>query len=148
MARPAASSVTAPRRRPKKRRSAASSIPAVIFALSVVATVISRYPPLAYNLAVHGTFRVLLASSFVLSGAAHFHAPMYKFYASMVPLPYKAFWIYSTGTAMIVSGLGLAFSWRSSLEIFTASLLRSRGILSSVVRCPWLSPDSHFSSHT
>jgi uncharacterized membrane protein len=71
--------------------------------------VISRYPPLAYNLAVHGTFRVLLASSFVLSGAAHFHAPMYKFYASMVPLPYKAFWIYSTGTAMIVSGLGLLY---------------------------------------
>jgi uncharacterized membrane protein len=80
-----------------------------MFALSIVATVISKYPPLAYNIGVHGTFRVLLAVSFVLSGAAHFYAPLYAFYESMVFLPFKGFWIYSTGVAMIGSGLSLLY---------------------------------------
>jgi uncharacterized membrane protein len=70
------------------------------FLLSIVATVLS-YTRYAEQSFIFWLFRLLLSLFFALLGAAHFVRSLYRFYASMVFLPGKGFWIYSTGFAMI-----------------------------------------------
>lgn len=99
----------------RARQAAASTsfVPILIFGLSVLATVISQ-TRLARNEALYRAFTVLLSASFTLSGLAHFHAPLFPFYRSMVFLPGAAFWIYSTGALMVASGLALLSErWRA-----------------------------------
>lgn len=83
-------------------------VPLLIFAFSVIASVIS-YSSLSSSFLLYRFFTLLLSLSFTLSGLAHFYKPLYAFYASMVFLPWQSFWIYSTGLLMVASGLGLLF---------------------------------------
>lgn len=109
----------------RARRTAASVgfVPVAILCLSVVAACISA-TDLARNAALYRAFTLLLAASFTLSGAAHFHAPLYPFYRSMVPLPAPALWIYGTGAAMVAAGLGLLSErWRAEAAMAVVYIL-------------------------
>ena len=75
---------------------------------SLVATYFYFNPSRA-TLLVQDSFRYMLAYNFILAGLVHFPESMYEFYASMVPLPFKKFWVYASGVAWIVFGIGLCF---------------------------------------
>lgn len=51
----------------------------------------------------------LLAVNVTLAGLLHFFPPLFDFYASMIFLPFKKFWLYLTGFALIFSGIGICF---------------------------------------
>lgn len=55
-------------------------------------------------------FAQLLAVNSTLAGMLHFYPPMYKFYTSMIFLPFQDFWLYATGFCFIVGGLMVAFT--------------------------------------
>lgn len=52
----------------------------------------------------------LLAVNTTMAGLLHFFPPMYEFYTSMIFLPMKDFWLYSTGVALMASGIGTLFT--------------------------------------
>lgn len=52
----------------------------------------------------------LLAINSTMAGLLHFFPPMYDFYTSMIFLPMKDFWLYSTGLALIGGGVGVTFA--------------------------------------
>lgn len=55
-------------------------------------------------------FGQLLAINTTMAGLLHFFPPMYQFYTSMIFLPLKDFWLYSTGAALIAGGVGITFT--------------------------------------
>lgn len=114
-------------------------VPLFIFALSVIATVIS-YTSLARNFLLYRIFTLLLAASFTLLGLAHFHKPLYPFYASMVFLPWQAFWIYGTGLLMIFAGLGLLSEYTraeaASLVMYTLIIVFPGNLACVVMKHP------------
>lgn len=55
-------------------------------------------------------FAQLLAVNTTLSGMLHFFPPLYQFYTSMIFLPFQDFWLYSSGLALIIGGLFVAFA--------------------------------------
>lgn len=52
----------------------------------------------------------LLAVNCTFSGLLHFYRPFKSFYTSMIFLPYKEVWLYSSGLALSAGGLLVAFT--------------------------------------
>jgi uncharacterized membrane protein len=109
--------------RAKQAAASATFVPALIFGLSLLATIISQ-SPFARNELLYRVFTVLLSASFTLSGLAHFYAPLFAFYKSMVFLRFEAFWIYGTGALMVMAGLGLLVErWRAEAAMAVVYIL-------------------------
>lgn len=92
----------------KRWRAFVQALPFLFFALqSLVATYYSLQPEYPENANLRNLFRYLLALFMVISGGAHFTPSMYNFWASMVFLPFKAFWIYLSGLVFAAAGIAL-----------------------------------------
>lgn len=84
-------------------------LPFLFFAAeSLLATFFYIFPHRADPI-IRTAFRFLLAFNVTLAGLLHFHPPLYAFYASMVFLPFKPFWVYASGVALTLFGTGLCF---------------------------------------
>lgn len=109
--------------RARKAASSFLALPFLMFGLSVAAAVLS-HTRLAHNEAVFLAFRGLLACAMFAAGAAHFHAPLFPFYASMVPVPLGAVWIYGSGAGMMAAAAALATDrWRQEGAAAIVALL-------------------------
>lgn len=54
-------------------------------------------------------FTQLLSINVTLCGLLHFFPPMFEFYTSMIFLPFKSFWLYTSGLGLLSAGIGLIF---------------------------------------
>lgn len=88
---------------------------------SVIATYF-YFNPFNASPFVRECFRYMLAFNFILAGLAHFPKSMYTFYSSMVPLPFKKFWVYASGVAWIVFGIGLCFERYASKAAYAIAI--------------------------
>ena len=84
-------------------------LPFFSFVLQSLVATYFYFNPLRASLFVRDSFRYMLAFNIIFAGLLHFPQSMYEFYASMVPLPFKKFWVYASGVAWIIFGIGLCF---------------------------------------
>lgn len=85
------------------------AFPFLFFALESVLAVISSLVYEDSDWLLKMMFAQLLAVNMMLAGMLHFVPQLYPFYRSMIFLPFPKFWLYSSGVAMTVGGLCVAF---------------------------------------
>lgn len=91
-------------------RSLIQTLPFFFFAFESLLAVLTKYWYQDTDFMLKLGFGQLLAINCTLAGILHFHPPMRPFYLSMIFLPFKNFWLYSTGIALILGGIGVVFS--------------------------------------
>ncbi|PXF44902.1 hypothetical protein BWQ96_05392 [Gracilariopsis chorda] len=88
----------------------ASLLPFLMFSLEGLVAVICSYIYQDTDWLLKFTFSQLLAINTVFAGILHFYKPLYEFYTSMIFVPFKDFWLYSTGFVLMFGGFGLVFA--------------------------------------
>lgn len=91
-------------------REIASLLPFLMFSLEGLVALICSHIYQDTDWLLKFSFSQLLAVNTVFAGILHFYKPLYEFYTSMIFVPFKDFWLYSTGIVLILGGLGLVLA--------------------------------------